>query len=137
VLWLKGGANIMVEEIWSDLHHGMILDAQGSIKKVINIDAVKTSLDNILRTRKGERVMRPDFGSDLYDLIFEPISQDVFDLIIEEIRRDIEIWDNRIVVQSMGATGVPDRNEVNVKILFSIRGYEEVFQFNTNLIGGL
>lgn len=125
------------EEIWSDLHHGMILDAQGSIKKVVDIDAVKTSIDNILRTRKGERVMRPDFGSDLYDLTFEPISQEVFDMIVEQIKKDVEIWDDRVVVQGVESTAVPDKNEVRVKVIFSIRGYEQVFEFNTNLIGGL
>ena len=32
-------------------------DAQGALKKVINIDSVKASIDNILRTHQGERVM--------------------------------------------------------------------------------
>jgi len=64
---------IVAKEIWSDLHQSLKTDAQGSIKKVINIEAVKTSIDNILRTAKGTRVMLRNFGSDLKGMLFENI----------------------------------------------------------------
>ena len=36
------------------------------------LEAVKTNIKNLLLTRKGERVMHPNFGSDLLSIIFEP-----------------------------------------------------------------
>jgi intein/homing endonuclease/phage baseplate assembly protein W len=48
---------ISISEVWSDLDHRLIPDALGNIKKVINVDAVMTSIDNILRTYPGERCL--------------------------------------------------------------------------------
>jgi len=44
-----------IATIWSDLDHRLVQDAQGVLKKVTNVKAVMTSVDNILRTSKGER----------------------------------------------------------------------------------
>jgi len=44
-------------EVWSDLHQDLVTDSHGSIKKVINVDAVATSIDNILNTNLGERCL--------------------------------------------------------------------------------
>ena len=38
-----------------------------------NGEAVKTDLLNELYTRKGERVMRPNYGTSIYDLIMNPL----------------------------------------------------------------
>ena len=36
-------------------------------------DAVKRALYNIVMTRKGERFFKPDLGSNVTDLLFEPL----------------------------------------------------------------
>jgi phage baseplate assembly protein W len=118
-------------EIWSDLHHDLIIDAQGKLKKVINIEAVKTSIHNILGTSKGERVMLRDFGSGLKGMLFENIDDTLVDRMADEIRSSITFWDNRIIVNSVNFQTNVDRNEVGVTLYFAIRGYDEVFSLNT------
>lgn len=125
----------MTIELWSDLHHNLVTDAQGSIKKAINVDAVKTSIDNILRTRRGERVMLPSFGAGLTDMLFEGIDEDAFDDLGDEIREAIEMWDDRVLINSINFFAVPDRNEVTLKISFGIKGYDKIFEFSTALSG--
>lgn len=51
-----------------------------------DIELVKRDLLNEFYTRKGERVMRPNFGSIIWDLLMNP--EDTF--TIDEIRDDIE-----------------------------------------------
>ena len=121
----------IASEIWSDLHQSIKTDAQGSIKKVINIEAIKTSIDNIMRTSKGERVMLRDFGSDLKSMLFENISESLIDIISDEIRNAITIWDNRVIVNSINFETDADRNEVKITVLFAVRGYDEIFSLNT------
>lgn len=44
-------------------------------------------------TRKGERVMQPDFGCDIWKLIFEPIIRDDIDFKIEfTINEAVKRW---------------------------------------------
>lgn len=122
---------IVSKEVWSDLHHSLKTDARGSIKKVINIESVKTSIDNILRTSKGTRVMLRSFGTDLKGILFENINADLTDMLEDEIRESINIWDNRVIVNSIDFKTDADRNLVTVLVKFTIRGYDEIFSFST------
>lgn len=122
---------IVAKEIFSDIHHDIKVDAQGSIKKVINIDAVKTSIDNILRTAKGTRVMLRSFGSGLKGMLFENIDDSLTDIIADEIKESINIWDNRVIINSINFKTDADRNSVEVLVKFAIRGYDEVFSMSS------
>lgn len=124
-----------IPEVWSDLHPTLQVDAQGSIRKMVNVDAVKVSIDNILRTRKGERVMLRNFGAGIQDLVFENTTSDIYDEASAIIKDEIEIWDSRILVRSIDFKAYPDRNTVEVKMVFGIRGYAEIFEHTTALIG--
>ena len=125
-----------IETVWSDIHHAFIIDAQGSIKVVKNIDAVITSVDNILRTHPGERVMLPEFGAGVNDLLFESMNQDLFDLYSDRIQKAIEEWDDRVNVTSVTVKMNQEVNEMMVKIAFTIVGYDNIFEHNVNLVGG-
>ncbi|MHA1690368.1 MAG: GPW/gp25 family protein [Candidatus Heimdallarchaeaceae archaeon] len=124
---------IVAKEIWSDIHQDIKVDAQGSIKKVINIEAVKTSIDNILRTSKGTRVMLRDFGSDLRGLLFENIDDDLVDLIADEIKTAINTWDSRVLVNAVNFKSNADRNQVTIGLKFAIKGYDEIFSMSLNI----
>lgn len=47
------------------------------------LSQAKNNLLNLIMTKKGERVMQPDFGCDIWKLIFEPIIRDDIDTKIE------------------------------------------------------
>jgi len=64
-----------VLELWSDVDNKLAIDNTGDVKKAVNLDALKCAIENILLTRKGERVMRPDFGSALEYFLYEPVSE--------------------------------------------------------------
>ena len=124
-----------ISEIWSDLDHRLIQDAQGSLKKIINVQAVMTSVDNILRTSKGERVMLPSFGSSLKDMIFESMNSSLIDLISQNIKDEIELWDNRVVVSQIRYLEEPDDNSIVVEIAFVIKGYPKIFKQEVTIKG--
>jgi len=123
--------SIISKEVWSDLHQDIKTDVQGSIKKVINIEAVKTSIDNILRTPKGTRVMLRDFGSDLKSMLFENIDDNLTDLVENEIKKAIATWDNRVIVNAVDFKTDADRNQVTILMKFAVRGYDKVFSHST------
>ncbi len=122
---------IVAKEIWSDLHQDIKVDAQGSIKKIINVESVKTSVDNILRTSRGTRVMLRDFGSDLKGVLFENMSDSMINLTADEIKKAINKWDNRVIVNAIDFKTDVDRNLVRIMLKFAIRGHDEIFSFST------
>ena len=121
---------IIPSEIWSDLHHELKTDVQGSIKKVINVEAVKTAIDNILRTPRGTRVMLRDFGSNLKSMLFENIDDSLVNMIENEIKEAITTWDNRVSINAIDFKTDADRNQISVSIKFAVRGYDKIFNFS-------
>lgn len=119
-----------IADIWSDLHHDIKRDAQGGLKKVVNVEAVMTSIDNILGTRAGERVMLPDFASNFGNMVFEPMNQTLMNFVAREIKDVIEKWDNRPEVINVNYFHNPDENKMQVDVAFRIRGYQQVFNFS-------
>jgi phage baseplate assembly protein W len=62
-------------EIWSDVNNKLKLDETGDVKKDVNLEAIENAIENILLTRRGERVMRTSFGSVLEWYLMEPLSE--------------------------------------------------------------
>lgn len=118
-----------LKEVWSELDHKIITDSQGRLKKVQNVSAVFSSIDNILGTRQGERVMLPEFASTLGSMLFEPITQELMNRLSKEIKRVIELWDNRPLVTSVDFRADHDRNYVQISVNFVIRGYAETYTY--------
>lgn len=55
--------------------------------KLYDFELIKQDLLNQFNTRKGERLMNPQFGSIIWDLIFEPLTVEVKQLIANDIDR--------------------------------------------------
>ena len=53
-------------------------------------DEIRTDLIHLLLTRKGSRYFLPDFGTRLYEYIFEPLDSPTFNNIEAEIRQSCE-----------------------------------------------
>ena len=52
--------------------------------QLYDIDLIKQDLTNHFYTRKGERVMNPNFGSIIWDMLYEPLDEHNKELIVED-----------------------------------------------------
>ena len=57
--------------------------------KVYDFECVKQDLMNRLSVRKGERVENPEFGTIIYDVLFEPFTEALRDAILEDITANL------------------------------------------------
>jgi len=57
---------------------------------VTDLALVKRDILSHIWTRKGERVMMPDFGTTLMDIVFEPLDHTTVSTVREELRAVIE-----------------------------------------------
>ena len=57
--------------------------------KIYDFEVAKQDLINRLSVRKGERVENPEFGTIIYDAIFEPFTEALKDAIIEDVTANL------------------------------------------------
>lgn len=89
------------------------------------LSQAKDNLKNLILTRKGERVMYPEFGCDIWSILFEPIINGEIDSKIEDtIVRAVNIWLPYInideIIFDYDEVDI-DRHQINLEIKFSLR----------------
>ena len=76
---------------------------------LVDGDVIVRDLLNEFYTKKGERLMRPNFGSVIWDLLMNPNTRDLENLVRKDIERIIdkdpraELLDLRIAVLEQGS----------------------------------
>jgi phage baseplate assembly protein W len=100
------------------------------------IEQVKSNLNLLLKTKKGERRMNPDFGSGLWNVLFENITDDMSSIIDSTIRRDISKWMGYVNVQSISVISNSDNNynRLDVSVIFTVPSIG-VFEQQTLQVG--
>ena len=81
----------------------VVLDATGAIAEASEEDKVRQSIELVLRTAPGERMMRPDFGCGIHDLVFDVISDDLLGRVLGAVSTALATWEPRIDVLGVDA----------------------------------
>jgi phage baseplate assembly protein W len=55
--------------------------------RVTDVELVKQDLINHFGVRKGEKLMQPNFGSIIWSLLFEPLTDQLQQLIVDDVKR--------------------------------------------------
>ena len=84
---------------------------------LIDGELIKQDLLNELKSRKGERVMRPNFGTTIYDILMNPLDQYVIEEVKEEVRRVIE-KDPRVQIDEIFTQAIDHLIRVQVQLKF-------------------
>ena len=99
---------------------------------VTDYELVKVDLMNHFGTRKGERVMVPEFGTIIYDLLMEPMDARVKKLIIDDVTRIVQL-DPRVRLDDTKVTEIEQALLIEIQLLYLPDGitYDMAVQFNT------
>tara|TARA_Y100000401_G_scaffold37940_1_gene28545 strand:+ start:67 stop:471 length:405 start_codon:yes stop_codon:yes gene_type:complete len=81
------------------------------------LDQAKSNMRNLLLTSLGERVMQPEFGSTLMDVVFNQ-GPDVENDIDEAIREAVSNWLPYVIINEINM--FQQGNQVDVSIDFSV-----------------
>lgn len=79
-----------------------------------------SNLKNLLLTRKGERVFQPEFGSNIYSLLFENIDINIESKMVDTLTGDINFWLPYIVIDNIDVEANQDRNSVRIELRFRV-----------------
>lgn len=81
-------------------YHGFSTIDQVKKFRLTDLDLIKRDLLNHFSIRKGEKLMQPNFGSIIWNMIFEPLTPDTQALIIEDVQRIVN-YDPRLNVNGV------------------------------------
>ena len=84
--------------------------------------AIKQAVVNLLLTNKGERLMNPEYGSNIRSYLFEPLDYGTAAQITGNIRYTIDRWEPRISVIDLKASPNFDDNGFDVVMTYEVRG---------------
>jgi phage baseplate assembly protein W len=83
--------------------------------QLYDIDLIKQDLINHFYTRKGERVMNPNFGSIIWDMLYEPLDASNKDEIVEDCKVIIA-KDPRVELQDLSVMEYESGLRINIGI---------------------
>lgn len=75
-------------------------------------ESIQQAIRIILSTSKGERVMRPDFGCAIYELVFAPNNASTRGLAEHHVREALLNWEPRIEVLEVEASQAGAQEEI-------------------------
>lgn len=98
------------------------LNSQGKLQVAEYEESVRQSILIILGTAKGERVMRPDFGCGIYDLVFEVNTPSTAGRISQAVQDALLVFEPRIDVINVSVnSGIvarnPQTNEEEIQVV--------------------
>ena len=88
-----------------------------------SLDAAKSNLRNLLLTKRGERVMQPNFGTGLHSLLFEPMDNEFEQKLQETITNSVRFWLPYITIENIEvdmSDEMKDRHTAGMKIEFTV-----------------
>jgi|TARA_B100000131_G_scaffold147107_2_gene143073 hypothetical protein len=87
-----------------------------------NEDAIKRSVQNLVRTQVGEVFFNELIGTKVEAALFELASDDFIDPIKNEIETVITNFEPRVLLRTVQVNAFPDSNAVDIKIGYDIVG---------------
>ncbi len=97
--------------------------------KIYDFECAKQDLINRLSVRKGERVENPEFGTIIYDCLFEPFTEALKEAILEDITENLNA-DPRIGTEEILVTEADKGIAIQASIKYIPLDITEKLRFN-------
>ena len=112
-------------EVFRDISMASKPQAQNKYKIARNANAlaVKGSLRNIFSWVPGERILLPEFGSRLYTLLYEGITEQTEERVAAEIRHCVSEWEPRaqiVEIRNISTDDDTENNTIHLEIIYTI-----------------
>jgi phage baseplate assembly protein W len=102
-------------------------DGAGALQRAAYEESVRQSVWLILGTAKGERMMRPDFGCGIHDLVFENVTAGVAGRVADEVHDALLRFETRIAVRDVQVSPAGDGEVLLINIDYEVRATNNAF----------
>ena len=94
-----------------------------------DFDLVKQDLFNNFHIRKGQKLMDPNFGTVIWDMLYEPYTESVSDIIKDDIKKIVS-YDPRLVTESIKLTEMMTGILVELKLRYVPTNQVDILRIN-------
>ena len=120
--------NYTYKDLYLDLSTTQIHSTKGlnanptykEIKTSTDVEAIVSSVKNILQTVPGEKLLNPQLGINLVNLLFQPITLYTGRQIAQSIAVGLQDQEPRVKIENVHCTGYPELNQYLVSINVTI-----------------
>ena len=95
------------------------------VNKLTDAEAIKRSVRNLINLNNYEKPFRPEIGSGIRGLLFEPMTELTSHFMQVKIAEILNQFEPRISVSNIIINNQEDRNAYSVSIHFLIKGTQE------------
>ena len=100
------------------------------------VDDIQRSLEILLATGVGERVMQPRYGCAMDRLLFEPIDTALRAYMKDLVRTAVLYFEPRIILDDLALVPVPEAGRIDVTLTYTVAAtntrYNFVYPFYLN-----
>jgi len=83
--------------------------------------ALKAGLIQLILTRRGERVMMPDFGTDIREAVFAPLDMSTAATLGSQISTTISKYEKRVILKNLDVVPDESNNTLSIALTFSVK----------------
>jgi phage baseplate assembly protein W len=104
--------------------------------KSYDIDLVKQDIVNHFNIRKGEKLMNPEFGTIIWDVLFEQFTPEVKKLVIQDVETIIN-YDPRISINAIAVDSTDQGIRIEADIVYRPFNVNEKMTFDFDKDNGI
>ena len=91
-------------------------------------EEIRSNLIHLLLTRKGSRYYLPDFGTRIYEFIFEPLDGETFENIKSDIEEQVAKYIPNLLINSITIEPYTETDEVVGQLDYELLGQASIYK---------
>ena len=99
--------------------------------RLTDVELVKRDLINHFSIKKGQKLMNPEFGSIIWNMLYEPMTADVESTIVEDVKRIVN-YDPRLRVDGVLINEFEYGLQIQIDLTFLPGNYSEQLLLDFN-----
>ncbi|WDE08262.1 GPW/gp25 family protein [Thalassomonas viridans] len=100
-----------------------------SVAMTSGVEDIHKSLEILLSTSLGERIMHPTYGCNLKDYLFEPLDESLDAFLKDLIKTAILYFEPRILLEKISLEPVSLEGRVTITLDYRVRGTNSRYNF--------
>jgi phage baseplate assembly protein W len=88
-------------------------------------------LSNYFSIRKGEKLMQPNFGTIIWDMLFEPLTSETRQVVSQDVQR-IVAYDPRLAVNEVIVSQLDNGLQIAIKLTYRLTNETQTMLLNFN-----
>ncbi len=112
------------------------ISADSESYTLYDLALIKQDLINHFHIRQGEKLSDPEFGTIIWDMLFEPLTEDLKELTLKNVE-DIINYDPRVRADEVVVTSYESGLQIECSVTYLPYNVSETLQFRFDQANGL